>query len=1150
MHVRDGAIAISATDLSNFLACRHKTSLDLEVVRGRRAKPDRDDPVVALLRARGAEHEQRYVARLAEAGTTIVVIEEGTDRDAQLASTRRAMASGVDAIVQGALESGRWFGRADVLRRVDGTSRFGPWQYEAVDTKLAQETRAGTILQLCLYSWLLEEAQGAAPDCFHVVTPAAEERYRVAEYAAYVRLVRQAFLNDGLTGSIETYPEPTPHCDVCVWAGACNARRRADDHLSFVAGITANQRRELAGIAITTLDALGRTTLPAGFRPRRGSREVYDRVQDQARLQLQSRESGEPVFERLPVDGQLGLCRLPEPSAGDVFLDLESAAFARDGGREYLFGLSAIGDDGRDVYESRWAVSDAEERAAFEATIDRLMAAWTHDPAMHIYHYGAYEPAALKRMMGRHSTRAIELDHLLRAERFVDLYAIVRHALRAGVESYSIKSLEAFSGYRRAVALAQASDSRRTIEHALEMATPDAITPDDRDIVEGYNRDDCVSTRRLREWLEALRTRTIADGVDVPRCPPKEAPQEEPKPIDLEVEQLRERLLATLPVDRESWSDADRGRHLLAYLIDWHRREDKAAWWEYFRLRDLAPDDLMNETKALAGLQFVERVRVKKDKRSGKPTGAVTDRYAFPRQDFEFSEGQELSAAASFDFGTVIAVDRDARTIDIEKTKKCAEDHPPAVFAFMHVRNESVQRGVMAYARSLLERNGVVTDCRDALLYRRPPVLRHGTLDARDGEPAVDVAKRVAPELEASVLAIQGPPGAGKTYTGARMICALVRAGKRVGVAAHSHKVIRNLLDAVLEQAGETPIAIAHRCKEPSADAGAILEVVRSGKEGNSEARELLQRGRVQLLAGTAWLWAAESDCDPVDVLFVDEAGQMSLADTIALGRAAKSLVLLGDQQQLEQPQKAAHPDGVDISALDHVLGGAKTVPEGHGLFLPVTWRLSPPLAAFTSELFYESKLEALPSLSRQSLRSGTAFRNGLYLVPVPHRGNQSASDEEAACVKAIVTELLDRPSTWIDKDGVERPMTASDIRVITPYNAQVARISHALAGLDVPVGTVDKFQGQEATVAIYSMASSSPDEAPRGMEFLYDLHRFNVATSRGRCACIVVASPELLEPDCRTPRQIQLANALCRYRELAAVVAPAASTAPVGSTE
>ena len=430
----------------------------------------------------------------------------------------------------------------------------------------------------------------------------------------------------------------------------------------------------------------------------------------------------------------------------------------------------------------------------------------------------------------------------------------------------------------------------------------------------------------------------------MPRWSPREAEAEQAKPIDVDAEAMRARLLATLPADPVGWRDEDRARHLLAYLIDWHRREDKAAWWEYFRLRDLAPDDLRREVKALAGLEFVERVGEKRDKRSGRPTGSVFDRYRYPPQEVEIADGDGVASATSSSFGSIVSIDRETRTVVLEKTKSHADEHPASVFVFTHVNNEPVQRAVIAYAESVLERNGAMQDCRDALLFRRTPRLREGTLEGRPGESAGDVAERAGLVLDQSVLAIQGPPGAGKTYTGARMICALVKAGRRVGVAAHSHKVIRNLLDAVARQAAVDTVEVrcGHRRNTASDSPGRVTEVTKGGKDGNREARQLLQSGAVHVLGGTAWLWAGESECDRVDVLFVDEAGQMSLADTLGLSRAAKSLVLLGDQQQLEQPQKAAHPDGVDISALDHVLGGARTVPEGHGLFLPVTWRLSP----------------------------------------------------------------------------------------------------------------------------------------------------------------------------------------------------------------
>lgn len=289
------------------------------------------------------------------------------------------------------------------------------------------------------------------------------------------------------------------------------------------------------------------------------------------------------------------------------------------------------------------------------------------------------------------------------------------------------------------------------------------------------------------------------------------------------------------------------------------------------------------------------------------------------------------------------------------------------------------------------------------------------------------------------------------------------------------------------------------------------------------------------MLGGTAWLWAKEAAAGAVDVLFVDEAGQMSLANVLAVSQAADSIVLLGDPQQLEQPQNGTHPDGVDVSALQHVIGGAQTMPTELGIFLPETWRLAPAICQFTSEVFYEGKLAAREDLERQRLLGVAPYEGaGLWFVPVEHSGNQNASLEEVHIVGGLVDRLLASGSRWVDKEGIAHQLTASDFRIVAPYNAQVSRLKSALASCGVPVGTVDKFQGQEAPVVIYSMASSSPADAPRGMEFLYSLNRLNVATSRARCAAIVVASPALFEPECRTPRQMQLANALCRFRELA----------------
>jgi superfamily I DNA and/or RNA helicase len=303
----------------------------------------------------------------------------------------------------------------------------------------------------------------------------------------------------------------------------------------------------------------------------------------------------------------------------------------------------------------------------------------------------------------------------------------------------------------------------------------------------------------------------------------------------------------------------------------------------------------------------------------------------------------------------------------------------------------------------------------------------------------------------------------------------------------------------------------------------------------NPGALQALHSGQVNVLGGTAWLWARPEFANAVDVLFVDEAGQMSLANVLAVSRAAKNIVLLGDPQQLEQPQKGSHPEGANASVLQHILGASQTILPERGIFLPVTWRLAPSICSFTSELFYESRLTPKVGLERQCLiGTGLFDGSGLWVLDVDHDGNRTSSIEEVDVVADLVARLTAAGAKWVDEDGDAEQLTVDDILVVSPYNAQVSRLAERLECIGVRVGTVDKFQGQEAPVVIYSMATSRPEDAPRGMEFLYSHNRLNVASSRARCAAILVASPRLFEPECRTPRQMKLANALCRYREFA----------------
>jgi predicted RecB family nuclease len=1137
---QDGStFVLSATDLSNFLSCRHRTALEMEAAAGLRQKPTFDDPLLELLFKRGADHEKEYVDTLRAQGRMVVDLTDHVRRDAHLAATLDAMREGVDVIVQGALSYAQWFGKPDLLLRTATPSTLGDWSYEIADTKLARETRAGMLLQLGLYSRMLAEAQGLVPERIQVVTPDPEHPihvFRLNEYAAYARLIESQLAATVARPATDVaaayYPEPVDHCRICPWSGQCREKRTADDHLSLVAGISRTQRRELETRGATTLTDLAHLPLPIPFKPDRGSAESYVRVREQARLQFESRGVTPPHFELREIKAGEGLCRLPEPSPGDLFLDLEGDNLAVEGGREYLFGVVGRSADGAAEYQGLWAADAHEERAAFEAVIDRIVLAAAAHPEMHVYHYAPYEATAFRRLMGRYATRENEVDGLLRAGRLVDLYAVVRQGLRAGIERYSIKNLEVLYGFTRDVPLPEAGPALRDFEYALATNGLGALPQEVRDTVEGYNRDDCVSTLRLYEWLETVRADAVHAGAEIPRPVLESAePSEQVSARQQRTDALRTRLLNG--AEGRPLSDSpELARWLLAYLLDFHRREEKQAWARYFELCAATDEDLLDAPEAVAGLTHHGRIDVVRDRRTRKPTGSVVDRYAFPPQEMEIRRNDKLKTREKSTFGDVVSVDRVARTIDVRKGKKVADVHPEAVFEHSHVPSAPLEDALVFVGESVAARPALdgANSVARALLLREPPRLTSGDLT----QAPVDVVHR----LDHTVLAIQGPPGSGKTYTGARMICALVSRGKRVGVTGPSHKAIANLLEECVEAAAETgqPLRVAQ--KGPDDDDEDLPSSI-AKISNNDEAQRLLADRDVDVVGGTAWLWARPDMAGAVDVLFVDEAGQVSLANAIAVSAAAESMVLLGDPQQLDQPQKGSHPEGVEASALQHVLGEHETIPNDRGIFLPHTWRLSPAICAFTSELFYEGRLTSTPGLEHQALVGVAGLSgSGLWCVDVDHDGRTSSSDEEVEVVAALVERLTAAGASWISKARTTTRLTLDDILVVSPFNAQVSRLIDRLPA-GARVGTVDKFQGQAAPVVIYSMATSRPEDAPRGMEFLYSLNRLNVATSRAKCAAIVVASPRLYEPECRSPRQMKLANALCRYRELARRLEP-----------
>jgi uncharacterized protein len=1124
----EGQLVLSATDIARHLGCRYLTQLDRAAAEGRLEPRTREDPVLEALRERGQRHEAAYEEHLRSRGLAVVHL----DRGASPGDVAGLMRAGADVIAQAPLADGRLGGIADYLRRVPTPSDLGDFSYEVTDTKLAVDTKAGTILQLSLYSELVGAMQGTIPERMHVVRPGtdfAPETFRVDDFGAYYRLVKARLLaavsapDDGAL-----YPVRVEECAVCRWWTHCQGRWREDDHLSLVAGMSALHAAEFERQGITTLERLGDAHEALPGRPARGAMSTYERLQAQARIQLEGRRAGALRHERLPLEEERGLQRLPAPSPGDVFFDIEAARLHEEGGLEYLLGWCATGPSGARAYHARWARDRNEERRAFEEFMDAVMAAWDRDPGMHVYHYTPYEPSALKRLMGRYGTREAELDRLLRAGRLVDLHTVARQGVRASVERYSLKDLERFAGYERAAELREASRARRRIEAVLD--DPGAVLADaDRALVEAYNREDCEATEALRDWLEALRAEWVGEGAEVARPPLGEGTASEAVSArDAEVRQVAAALRAGLPEDRTAWNEVHTATGLLAAMLSYHRREENCGHWEFFRLHDLDADALLDERKAIAGLTFDGTVAERRK--------IPVHRYRYPAQDSALEAGNKVYEVGAIDgdLGTVMGHDLSARTIDIKKRRRTADRHPAAIMVDDRVSPQVKAGSLLAFARSVAEHgldgDGPFRAGRDLVL-RRPPRRRNAAPGPvrGAGEDLRSAAIRLAHELDHGLLPVQGPPGSGKTYLGARMILDLSDRF-RVGVTAVSHKVIRNLLDAVSKAAAEVgrTVRLAHKAGQgEGADGdGPIREI---GE--NAEAIAALDEGCV--VGGTAWLWSKDEAVETLDYLFVDEAGQMSMADVLAVSRAARNIVLLGDPQQLEQPQQAAHPEGTDVAALVHMLDGRQTLPPDKGLFLDTTWRLHPEIAAFTSELYYEGRLAARDGNGRWVLSGPTQFAPaGLRYVPVDHEGNQNDAPEEVSAIRGVVADLLQPGVRWTDAAGGSRPLAAADILIVAPYNAQVAALQRALPGMRI--GTVDKFQGQEAAVVVYSVTSSSREDAPRGMRFLYDPNRFNVATSRARSVVIVVGNPRVFAPECHTPEQMRWANGLCRFRELA----------------
>jgi uncharacterized protein len=1135
---------ISPADLVDLLECDHRSTLHYALSAKVEGAPRPEAPQNLLVAKHGIAHEQATLTKLQEKyGAGVIRIELPAPQPDALVKaaeeTRVAIESAAPVIYQAVFYDGKFYGRADFLIRTKNG------EYEPHDTKLTRHPKPSAVLQLTTYAAALRDAgYPAGPEMHLILGDGTTHSYRVNDFlplVTHLRVRLQEKFAEPATLPVQLWADERPACGTCKFGQQCASGRESSRDLSLVANIRTDQRRKLVAAGMSTIDDLANAT--ALNRPGTMSVATFNGLRAQATIQViqdDSRTTEDPVGKvAYEVLSASSLAALPEPSPGDVFFDMEGDPFALSGtGLEYLFGAVTV-TGGEEEFRPFWAHSRAQEKRAFEDFVDFALERTITHPGAHIYHYAPYEVNALKKLAALHGTREDSVDTLLRTGSLVDLYAVVRKGLRVSQRSYSIKYLEPlYMPDKRAGDVVNAVSSIEAYEEYLTLLAADDMGEAEAvlDGIKDYNEYDCVSTHRLYKFLLQVR---IEAGIEPHRPDVSEMDVLIDETAEAEAAQRRaeraariaavvDPLMDGLPEDPADATEDELARALLAASVGYHRRETNPAWWDFFRQVGAPLSDLESDTACTVPVSI-------KAEEWAKPSGRVRNAKRLlhakcdPDRPHPFGPNEQVRMLYS---GSPVNWTRNAKivsesadTLTVEESAKPDEvtsDVPIAVLPGDPVQPKPKDEAVYSLAEGSIEILPMLPAHPGIDLLRRlPPQTLHGGLP--QGEDLVATVISAVDALDGSTLAVQGPPGAGKTYLAGRLIVHLIAKGKSVGVTSNSHKAVENVLSSALAAGRELGVAIP--CAKKAKGVPAKDCEWDQPKDNGSLVRWRADQGGGHLVGGTAWTFANAAIRDEkFDVLIIDEAGQFALADALAVSTCTRNLVLLGDPQQLPQVVQGTHPAGADASALGHLLGDADVIPPHLGYFMDQTRRMHPAVCEPVSRLSYSGLLHAHPNAAQRQVEG---IDPGMYVHYVDHSHNITSSPEEAAAVVEAVRRLIGRK--WIDGSHAQA-LSDSDILVVAPYNLQVRIVRRALdeAGFtETRVGTVDKFQGQEAPVVLVTMTSSSAVDLPRGLDFLLSRNRLNVALSRAQALALLVCSPRLVQADIRDVEQMRLVSGM-----------------------
>ena len=1078
---------------------------------------DSEDEMLKALRQKGFEHEDAFLEKLRSEGKEVVFIERASP-EVMRSRTRKAMKSGVDVIAQAYLELDDFGGLADLLIKMPGKSELGDFYYEVWDTKLSKKMKPYFAIQLCCYAEILEQEQGIPSNRVGIILGDNEKvALRVRNYAAYYESLKSSFLGFQAGWSVDELPDPAESPSFDRWSEYAEKILAERRHLSLVANITRTQIKRLENAGIATIDDLAKTDLKT---VQKINRDVFQRLKDQAKIQTASEGKETPNFKILPhEEGRaIGLALLPPASPNDIFFDIEGYPLV-DGGLEYLWGATYFDANDSRAFKDFWAHDQVQEERAFTDFIDWAYGVWLEDPTMHIYHYASYEVSAIRRLMGRYGKREHQVDTLLRNQVFVDLYKVIRHGVLIGEPSYSIKNIEQLYRGKRDTDVGTGGDS--VVVYGEWMASPDGETWETSEVLKSirdYNMDDCNSTQELADWLRERQADSKIAYID-----PKSS--EEPPKIEEEethITRLRDKLLEMFE------NEADQAKQSvlrnLAWLLEFHRRENKPMWWRFFSRLGQTAIDLYDDMDCLVDLQRTKTKPFLPTKRARN--------HVF---EYKFDTNQEFRGQTDrFYVLEVPGIKVKIHDYDPDEGLVCLQSKWEPLKRMSLIPDEylnphPIPDAIFDVVEDMLDDDFSASAIVD-FLFRSKPRFVGGAREPivnpeLTGDKVVEEIVSAVNDLNGSYLCIQGPPGAGKTYTASRVISDLLAKKYRVGISSNSHKAITNLMTGVavvLEDENKDGLLI----KVGGGDEDPIfnLDNVVFRKDINKIGNELFSPSLC--IGGTAWFFCNDQlvpheDAGKLDYLFIDEAGQVSVANLVGMSRCAKNIVLMGDQMQLAQPIQGSHPNESGKSTLEYLLQGEATIPADLGVFLPQSYRMHPSVCRLVSDQVYDGRLHSAKLTEEYVIDLPSKIlpkKAGIHFLPVEHEGNSQGSEEEVEAIKKLAEELIGH-RLW-DK----RNITWDDMLFVAPYNHQVNLLKEALPA-EAKIGSVDKFQGQEAPIVFVSMCTSHASESPRGLDFLFSKNRLNVAISRAQSIAIVVGSPRLATTPVNNLHQMELVN-------------------------